>query len=399
MGDSSTERAGQAVPAWGAIVQLANNQENTMQETTTSRPRRRTLSLVTLAGAIGVGAIAIGIAAGAGAAPAGASDAVPAAVTAPLGAVTAWMAPGVSSDDDRSADHRGRGLRGGFAGSAISITAIDGTKLALATDNGWTRTIDASGATITRDGATSAVSALKVGDRIAFRETRGDDGTFTITAIEVIQPTAAGTVASVSGSTITVTLRDGSTQKVTVTSSTTYELAGAAATKDAVVAGAQILAKGTLGSDGTLTATSVRVAPAVTGGTVKETGASSITLTVRDGSTVVVKVSSATTYQVSGITSPTLADVKVGDVVMASGTRNADGSLTATIVRSHAAGVFGGPGMGGGRGGFEGPGMGGERGGFGGRGMGGGRGGFGGGGRGPVAPEASPAPSGSGTSG
>jgi hypothetical protein len=32
---------------------------------------------------------------------------------------------------------------------------------------------------------------------------------------------------------------------------------------------------------------------------------------------------------------------------MASGTRNADGSLAATVVRSHAAGEWGGPGMGG----------------------------------------------------
>jgi hypothetical protein len=35
-----------------------------------------------------------------------------------------------------------RGMRGGMRGdigNAISITAIDGTKLALRTDNGWTR--------------------------------------------------------------------------------------------------------------------------------------------------------------------------------------------------------------------------------------------------------------------
>jgi hypothetical protein len=79
-------------------------------------------------------------------------------------------------------------------------------------------------------------------------------------------------------------------------------------------------------------------------GTVKEKGSSSLTLTTRDGSTVVVTVSSSTTYQVGGITTPTLADIEVGDIVMAAGTRNADGSLSATIVRSHAAGQFGGPG-------------------------------------------------------
>ena len=279
-------------------------------------------------------------------------------------------------------------------GDAISITAIDGTKLALKTENGWTRTIDAAGATVTKDGATVALSALEVGDRIVFRETRNDDGTYTITAIVVIQPAVAGTVASVSGSTVTVTQRDGSTSKVVLTGSTTYELAGQAATKDAVVAGAQIVARGTLATDGTLTATSVEVAPATAAGTVKEKSSSSLTLTTRDGSTVVVKVSSSTTYQVGGVTAPTLADVKVGDVVMAAGSRNADGSLTATVVRSHAAGRFGGPGDG-----FGGPGMPGD-------GFGDGFGGMRGGGHGwgfPGGPDDSPAPStapsGSGTSG
>jgi hypothetical protein len=222
--------------------------------------------------------------------------------------------------------------------------------------------IDATGATITKDGKTVALSALAVGDRIVFRETRNDDGTHTVIAIVVVQPSVAGTVASVSGSTVTVTERDGGTRTVLLTSSTTYEFAGKAATKDAVVAGARIVARGTLAADGTLTATSVEVNAAKAVGTVKEKSASSITLTTRDDSTVVVKVDSGTTYQIDGVTSPTLADIEVGAVVMASGTRNADGSLTATVVRSWAAGQDGGPGMGGwgrgGHGGHGGPGWG-----------------------------------------
>jgi hypothetical protein len=291
----------------------------------------------------------------------------------------------------------------GEMGNAITITGIDGTKLALETDNGWTRTIDATGATVTKDGATVALSTLKVGDTIVFRETRNDDGTYTITAIGAIQPAVAGTVASVSGSAVTVTRRDGSTSKVVLTDSTTYQLAGKAATKDAVVTGVQVVARGTLATDGTLTASSVEVAAATSAGTVKEKGASSLTLTTRDGSSVVVTVSSSTTYQVGGVDSPTLADVKVGDVVMAAGSRNADGSLAATVVRSHAAGQFGGPG-----GMFGGPGgqFGGPGGQFGGPGDGFGRGGMRDGGHGwglPGDPDAAPAPStapaGSGTNG
>ncbi len=356
--------------------------------------RARTIGIASLAGAAAVGALAIAFLAGGGVN----SDSAPAAVTdgstphgAPVGRVSAWTAPDGASNV--RPEHFGRGgMRNGI-GNAITITAIDGSKLALQTDNGWTRTIDATGATVTKDGETVALSTLKVGDTIVFRETRNDDGTYTTTAIMVIQPAVGGTVASVSGSTVTVTRRDGTTSKVVLTSSTTYELAGQEATKDAVVAGARIIARGTLATDGTLTASSVEVATATSAGTVKEKGSSSLTLTTRDGSTVVVKVSSSTTYQVGGVTTPTLADVKVGDIVMAAGSRNADGSLSATIVRSREAGQLGGPGNGfGGPGGMPDDGF--------------GRGGMRGGGPGwgfPGDPDdssaPSTAPSGSGTSG
>jgi len=69
---------------------------------------------------------------------------------------------------------------------AISITGIDGAKLSLRTSDGWTRTIDVSGATITKGGRTIAPADLKVGDQISFRETRGSDGSYKVTAIQVL---------------------------------------------------------------------------------------------------------------------------------------------------------------------------------------------------------------------
>jgi hypothetical protein len=319
-----------------------------------SRPDRRVLGFAALAGAIGVGALALGIAVGSGGQPA-TTVATPVAHDRPaIVSDAAWTSPD-GSTRVRLDGRGGRGLGEGIGRSEITITAIDGSKLALETANGWTRTIDATGATITKDGETATIADLAVGDQIVFRETRNDDGTYTITSITVVQPSVAGTVASVSGSTVTVTARDGTTQKVLLTSSTTYERAGQPATKDAVVAGARIVARGTLGSDGTLTATSVEIAAARAAGTVKEKSSSSLTLTTRDGSTVVVKVDASTTYEVAGLETATLADIEVGDVVMASGTTNADGSLTAAVVRSRAAGELGGPGMGGpGRGGHGG---------------------------------------------
>ena len=79
---------------------------------------------------------------------------------------------------------------------AISITGIDGSKLSLRTSDGWTRTIDSSGATITKSGRTIALADLKVGDQISFREARQSDGSYKVTAIQVLpaknQPGAGG---------------------------------------------------------------------------------------------------------------------------------------------------------------------------------------------------------------
>ena len=98
------------------------------------------------------------------------NDAAPAAATdgsaaraAPIGAVSGLDLARRRLRRSPRPPRRG-GMRGEM-GNAITITAIDGTKLALETENGWTRTIDATGATVTKDGATVALSTLKVGDR------------------------------------------------------------------------------------------------------------------------------------------------------------------------------------------------------------------------------------------
>jgi len=77
------------------------------------------------------------------------------------------------------------------------------------------------------------------------------------------------------------------------------------------------------------------------GGTVATVGTTSFTLTDRQGTTVTVDVSSATTYVDPGTTSPSLADVKVGNHVFAVGTA-ASGTVTATKVFIGGAGGTGG---------------------------------------------------------
>jgi hypothetical protein len=241
-------------------------------------------------------------------------------------------------------------LHGGSGQVAITITKIDGSNLSLQTTDGWTRTIDATGATITKAGATIAVTALKVGDQINFREARQSDGTYKITTIDVVVPTASGTVASVAATSVTITQFDNSSKTLTLTGATTYTEAGTTTSKSALVVGVRISAEGTVDSAGNFTATAVTIAPSSVQGTVASKTTTTIVVTTAAGKTVAVDVSSTTRYSVRGVTSPTLADVAVGDRIAAQGSLNADASLNATMVQAapNDQPGFGGGGFGGG---------------------------------------------------
>jgi hypothetical protein len=150
---------------------------------------------------------------------------------------------------------------GGFIGEgprAITIAGITGTSLALETDDGWTRTIETTGATITREGTAITLADLKVGDSIRFAETRNADGTYTVTDIAVVQPKVAGVVTEVSGNTITLSHPDGSAFVVHVGVGTTYTIPGKdQASLSDITAGNLVAAEGTLRDDGSLDATEV----------------------------------------------------------------------------------------------------------------------------------------------
>jgi len=232
---------------------------------------------------IGVAAIIVGATTGGTAAKSATATAAPAAQflnapgASPGSSPTAgddgngWVGPGGRGmmDGPGMADGRmgGRGMAGGRMGGrgmfgGISITSIAGPQLSLGTVDGWTRTIDATGATIEKGGKTATLADLKVGDQVAFQQTRNTDGTFTVTAIAVVQPHVGGTVTAVDASTITVTQPDGIAKTVKVTASTTYTSGRKAADKSAVVVGSRVSIRGDLAADGTFTATAVDVKPA-----------------------------------------------------------------------------------------------------------------------------------------
>jgi hypothetical protein len=153
----------------------------------------------------------------------------------------------------------GPGDHGGFGMGGATITAISGNSISLATADGWTRriTVD-SGTTYAKGGATIALGDLKVGDQVGFRETKETDGSYSIDSIDVVLPHAGGSVTAVSGSTITVADRDGTSVTIKVTGSTTYDVAGATAKLSDIKVGMFLDAEGTQNSDGSLTATTVR---------------------------------------------------------------------------------------------------------------------------------------------
>ena len=238
--------------------------------------------------------------------------------------------------------------RGDFDGhgrfGAIIITSITGSNLTLRTEDGWTRTIAITSATtITKEGATIGAGDLSVGDEIRFRQNRASDGTFTITAIDVVLPKVAGTVTAVSADSITVTVRDGTSRTITTTSSTTYRLGTANASRSDVVVGSTILATGSAGAGNAFTATTVTIKAPRVAGTVTAVGASTITIQKRDGSSLTINVGPDTTIAVAGADTAKIGDVTVGMRLMAVGRPNANGSFDATAVVAGNGRFHGGP--------------------------------------------------------
>lgn len=264
------------------------------------------------------------------------------ALTAPL-STTGWVRDGAAPAGPFG---WGRGWRGVIAGK-ITITAINGSNLSLRTDDGWTRTITVtSDTTITKAGQTISVSDLKVGDEIRFAQQRNSDGTYTITRIVVVVPTVAGVVTNVTDATITVTTRDGTSQTIRTTASTTYKVGDAAGSRSDVVVGAIVVAAGERGSDGTLTAATVVVILPRVGGTVSAKTSDSITVERPNGTTVVAHVSASTKFTVRGVSNATLADVQVGMAIVVVGRQRADGSIDAVEIWAGTLGRGLGPKLG-----------------------------------------------------
>jgi hypothetical protein len=214
-----------------------------------------------------------------------------------------------------------------------TITTIEGSQLSVATPAGQTRTIDAAGARITKNGQTIALSDLQTGNQVSARVSRQADGSYKAAAIQVLLSSVSGTVTAVGPSSITIEKADGTSQTLGLTASTSYREAGAKVSLSAVVVGARISAQGTVDSAGNFTATAITIITSSVTGTVASKTSSSMVVTTGAGKSVTVNVTADTKYSVPGMTGATLASVAVGDRVQATGVLEADDSITAITVQ------------------------------------------------------------------
>ena len=152
-------------------------------------------------------------------------------------------------------------------------------------------------------------------------------------------------ITSISGSNLSLATADGWTRTIAVTSTTTITKGGAAITVGDLAVGDQVTFSQARQADGSYTITAIRVILPSIAGQVTAISGNTITVTRRDGTAATTHVDAATKYQVQGVTSATLSDIKVGAYITAEGTLRTDGSLDASVVHG---GFPGGPGDAGG---------------------------------------------------
>jgi hypothetical protein len=141
------------------------------------------------------------------------------------------------------------------------------------------------------------------------------------------------TVTTVNGNTITATGRAGQTVTVKVSATTTYTEAGTAASLADIHVGSVIAVQGSSASTNapTIDATAITILLPTEAGVVTNVSGHTLTLTAFDGATHTVTVSGSTRYQKAG-QSVTLGDISTGTAIVAEGTLNSDGSLSAARV-------------------------------------------------------------------
>ncbi len=141
------------------------------------------------------------------------------------------------------------------------------------------------------------------------------------------------TVTNVSGNTITASSRFGQTVTVQVSATTVYTEAGASASLSDIHVGSEIaVQRSSSGTNATtINATGITILLPTEAGVVTSISGNTLTVTGFDGATHTITVNANTRYQKAG-QSAVLSDISSGTAIVAEGTTNSDGSLTALRV-------------------------------------------------------------------
>lgn len=147
-------------------------------------------------------------------------------------------------------------------------------------------------------------------------------------------------VTAVNGDVISATTLGSQAVTVTVSATTVYTEAGAAASLSAIHPGSIIAVRGARAAARTANATGIVILLPHLRGVVTAVNGSTLTITGRDAALHTITVDSNTRYLKAGQTAA-LTDIATGSAIMAQGTLNSDGSLSAlriSIVLPHVAG-------------------------------------------------------------
>jgi Domain of unknown function (DUF5666) len=163
----------------------------------------------------------------------------------------------------------GMGIRG-----PLTVSSVSGGTITAKQGDGTSVTVHTTSSTrYERAGKTVDSSQVKSGTQISVQGTKNSDGSFAATVISIVLPQADGKITQISGSTITVSERNG-TKTIHVTSSTTYDkvtrgssgpTTSSASLSDLKV-GTYIDAEGSQNSDGGINAEAVHIEPDFTAG-------------------------------------------------------------------------------------------------------------------------------------
>ena len=231
------------------------------------------------------------------------------------------------------------------------VKSLAGSSLTITLKNGTTATVTLNGSTVYYvNGAKAAARpTFTTNERVHVLAQKQSDGSYVALAVAVGHGAkharngglVAGTVKSFAAGSLTILRKDGSTVTVTLNGQTKYVVNGAvAAAPPAFSNGEAVRVRVQKQADGSLVALAVATGTftkpvhtgARIGGTVSGSTATSLTVTLKNGSSVTVTLNGNTKYIVNGAQNASPPAFSKGQQVRVLAQKQSDGSYLALVV-------------------------------------------------------------------